>query len=55
MVTADRAYAAKDFLEGAGYAPEFHEYNMGHEISVEVLQDLIPWLESVLPPLKSGE
>ena len=51
MVTADRAYAAREFLEVAGYAPEFHEYNMAHEISVEVIQDLIPWIENVLPPL----
>ena len=51
MVTADRAYAAREFLEGAGYAPEFHEYNMAHEISVDVIQDLIPWIENVLPPL----
>ena len=24
---------------------------MGHEIPVEVLRDMVPWLESILPPL----
>ena len=51
MVPVDRAHAALTFLRGAGYAPEYHEYNIGHEISTEVLNDLVPWVSAVLPPL----
>ena len=51
MVTPDRAQAAKDFLEGSGYAPEFHEYEIAHEISPDVVSDLVTWLGRVLPPL----
>ncbi len=50
MIPSERAHTARDFLEGAGYKPEFHEYDMGHEISAEVLNDLIPWMAKVLPP-----
>jgi hypothetical protein len=24
---------------------------MGHEIPVEVLRDMVPWVEEILPPL----
>ncbi len=54
MVPMDRAHAALTFLRGAGYAPEYHEYNIGHEISAEVLNDLVPWVSTVLPPLPVG-
>ena len=50
-ITIDRAVAAKDFLEEAGYSPEYHEYDMGHEISNQELSDLIPWMARVLPPI----
>ena len=50
MIAESTAHAAKDYLEGAGYSPEFHVYNMGHEISGEVLAALVPWMASVLPP-----
>lgn len=50
MVSEDTAHSAKSFLEGHGYSPEFHIYEMGHEISGDVLNDLIPWIGSVLPP-----
>ena len=52
MIAADRAQAARRFLEEAGYQPEYHEYDMGHEISEDVLNDLIPWMAKVLPPLQ---
>lgn len=55
MVPADRAQAALEFLEGSGYKPEYHEYNMGHEISTEVLNDLIPWIAGILPPQHPGQ
>ncbi|PKB78805.1 MAG: hypothetical protein BZY88_16530 [SAR202 cluster bacterium Io17-Chloro-G9] len=50
-ITIDRAEAARDFLQEAGYAPEYHEYDMGHEISQPELNDLIPWMARVLPPV----
>ncbi len=50
MVSEDTAQSAKSFLESNGYAPEFHTYNMGHEISGEELGDLVPWVARVLSP-----
>ena len=55
MIAESTAHAAKDYLEGAGYSPEFHVYDMGHEISAEVLGDLVPWMASVLPPQTVAE
>ena len=51
MINIDRAEAAREFLEGAGYAPEYHEYEMGHEITNDVLSDLTLWMTRVLPPV----
>ena len=50
MVSEDTAQSAKSFLERNGYAPEFHTYNMGHEISGEELGDLVLWVARVLSP-----
>ena len=50
MVSEDTAQSAKSFLENNGYTPEFHTYNMGHEISDEELGDLVPWVAKVLSP-----
>lgn len=54
MVGIDTAQATRSFLDGEGYQPEYHEYDMGHEIPPMVLSDLVPWLAGVLPPL-SGD
>ena len=54
MVSVDTAHSAKSFLEGNGYSPDFHIYGMGHEISNDVLNDLIPWIAKVLPPLEAA-
>ena len=51
MVSEETAHSAKSFLEGHGYKPEFHIYEMGHEISGDVLNDLVPWISKVLPPM----
>ena len=48
----ERAESSRDFLLIEGYDPSYHEYKMGHEINQEVLQDMVPWIHSVLPPLK---
>ena len=54
MVSEDTAHSAKSFLEGNGYSPEFHIYDMGHEISADVLNDLALWIAGVLPPLEES-
>ena len=41
---------ARRFLEDEGYSPYYREYPMGHEITSEVVSDLVRWLHSVLPP-----
>ncbi len=51
IAPVDMARQAKAFLEGEGYTPWYREYPMKHEISQEVLDDLIPWVKDVLPPL----
>jgi len=51
LVSLESARNTRQFLEKAGYRPEYHEYQMAHEISHEVLSDLTAWLTRVLPPL----
>ena len=53
MISASSAQESKQFLEGEGYSPWYKEYPMGHEINQEVLDDLVPWIRSVLPPDRS--
>ena len=50
MISVEDARKSRDFLEAESYSPEYHEYPMGHEITQEVLNDLVPWLKRVLPP-----
>ena len=54
MISEDTAHSAKSFLENNGYSPDFHIYDMGHEISGEELSDLVPWIAVVLPPQESA-
>jgi phospholipase/carboxylesterase len=35
-------------LKSAGYAVEWHEYPMGHEVCAEEIQEISRWLQSVL-------
>ena len=51
MISVDDAHKSLEFLEAEGYSPEYHEYRMGHAISQEVLDDAVPWIKRVLPPL----
>ncbi len=53
MVTIERGQAARDFLQKSGYSPEYHEYEMAHQISPDVVNDLTEWLGRVLPPAKT--
>ena len=53
MIAIEDARQARQFLEAEGYEPRYEEYSMGHEITQEVLDDLAPWIRSVLPPVRS--
>ncbi|MDO8749937.1 MAG: hypothetical protein Q7K03_02160 [Dehalococcoidia bacterium] len=50
MSPVERARSTVAFLKTEGYSPVYNEYPMGHEISPEVLADLVPWIRTVLPP-----
>jgi phospholipase/carboxylesterase len=52
VVSLDNARTMRQFLEGEGYQPEYHEYPMGHEIPAVVVRDLVPWMAGVLPPVE---
>ncbi len=51
LIAIEEARGIKHYLEGAGYAPAYHEYAMGHEISPDALSDLVSWMRGALPPL----
>ena len=51
VLPVDRGRAAHQFLEAEGYQPRYREYPMAHEISPDVLADLVDWASGVLPPL----
>jgi phospholipase/carboxylesterase len=48
MVGIDRAQASRAALEALGYAPEWHEYPMGHEVCPEEIGDIASWLVGAL-------
>jgi predicted esterase len=48
----DTARNTMKFLEDEGFHPDYHEYDMAHEIPPMVVKDLVPWLTEVLPPLR---
>lgn len=47
----ERAQQARASLEERGYPLTYHEYPIGHEITQHILDDLVPWIHSVLTPL----
>ena len=51
MIPLERAKETRGFLEAEGYTPFYKEYPMGHQITQEVLEDLVPWMRRVSPPL----
>ena len=53
MISIEDAREAHRLLESEGYEPEYREYSMGHEITQDVLDDLVPWVGQVLPPAES--
>jgi phospholipase/carboxylesterase len=54
VVPVDLSRNAVAFLKAQGYQPLYREYPMGHEITQEVLNDLTPWIQRVLPPRHEG-
>ncbi|HWO72070.1 MAG TPA: hypothetical protein VNN21_00765 [Dehalococcoidia bacterium] len=50
VVALEMAHQTRAFLEEAGYVPEYHEYDMAHQITPDVIDDLKAWLRRVLPP-----
>lgn len=52
QISVEQARMMRGFLESEGYAPEYHEYPMGHEISRQLCGDLSAWLREALPPLE---
>lgn len=46
----ERTDESRRFLVEQGYAPDYGEYNMGHEISDALCRDLKRWLHLRLPP-----
>jgi phospholipase/carboxylesterase len=50
VLPVDMSRNAVDFLASHGYRPLYREYPIGHEISHEVVNDLIPWIHNTLPP-----
>lgn len=49
MISVNDARESRDFLLSEGYKPEYHEYEMGHEINQNVIRDSVSWLTKVLP------
>jgi len=51
MIPVTDARQGIDYLRSKGYEPEYSEYSMGHEVSLEVLADLSAWVHKVVVPL----
>jgi len=52
MISIDRARESRDALARLGVPASYREYEMGHEINPEALQQLISWLdEKVVNPV----
>lgn len=45
MLPVHYAREAKEYLESFGLQPDYHEYQIGHQISSAMLQDLNEWLK----------
>jgi phospholipase/carboxylesterase len=53
MIGVERARESRAALLRLGVGASYHEYEMGHEIRPEALQDLVVWLEDkVLQPVR---
>ncbi len=50
IVPVDDARRSRRTLEARGYRPDYREYEMAHQISGDVIDDLVPWIHRVLLP-----
>ncbi len=50
MIPITTARRSIEFLRSHGYDPDFREYAMAHEVSLEVISDLAAWLHGVVEP-----
>ena len=48
LIPVSEAREARKFLEEQGYAPEYREYEMAHQVGQEELEDLVRWLRDTL-------
>lgn len=48
VVAIERGRASRDLLQQQGYHVQWHEYAMGHSVSLEEIADLNRWLVDVL-------
>ena len=55
MISVEHARASLQFLESEGYAPEYKEYPMGHQVSMDVMNDLAPWVRGVVAPYRPDQ
>ena len=53
MIGVNDARQSRDFLTSEGYSPQYHEYQMAHEINQQVISDLKSWLHNVMPPFRN--
>lgn len=49
MIPVEEGRESYRLLRAWGYAPEYREYEMGHQIMQEVIDDLAGWFNSVTP------
>ncbi|MCE2405563.1 MAG: phospholipase [Dehalococcoidia bacterium] len=50
ILPVEEGRKALEFLQAEGYAPDYREYPMRHEINAAVMGDLVPWIRDLLPP-----
>jgi phospholipase/carboxylesterase len=50
ILPVEQGRRALEFLEAEGYTPDYREYPMRHEITPDVMGDLVPWIKGLLPP-----
>ena len=53
MIGVKDARESRDFLTSEGYSPQYHEYEMGHEINQDVMSDMVSWVHNLMPPLRT--
>ena len=48
VIPLSEGLKAREFLVSYGFSPDYHEYNIAHEITTEVIYDLRLWLNETL-------